>query len=112
MGPNGSRSFHSSCYDVYASRPKLSIERTASTAAVLLLDGLFLHAPALEHCFDFTIFISAEFELCLRRALALSLATRSDLTISPSLRRSTVRNTSPGSNSIAGKLRRANEPQP
>src|SRR6201999_3757955 len=79
LGPNGSRSFHSSCYDVYASRPKLSIGRTASTAAVLLLDGLFLHAPALEHCFDFTIFISAEFELCLRRALARNQERSNDL---------------------------------
>jgi uridine kinase len=67
LGPNGSRRFRWSCYDVHASRPNLSIERTTSSASVLLLDGLFLHAPALEHCFDFTIFVSAPFATCLRR---------------------------------------------
>jgi len=37
---------------------------------VLLLDGLFLHAAPLEGLFDITVFISADFETCLARALA------------------------------------------
>jgi uridine kinase len=80
LGPNGSQRFRSSCYDVHASRPNLSIERTASNAAVLVLDGLFLHAPVLEHCFDFTILIAAEFETCLRRALARNQERSDNLT--------------------------------
>jgi len=80
LGPGGSRNFRSSCYDVHASRPNLSIEQKASDTAVLLLDGLFLHAPALEHCFDFTIFVAAEFETCLRRALARNQERSDDLT--------------------------------
>lgn len=79
LGPNGSRRFRSSCYDAHASRPNLSIERTASSAAILILDGLFLHAPALEHCFDFTILISAEFDTCLRRALSRNQERAEDL---------------------------------
>ena len=80
LGPDGSRRFHSSCYDVHASRPSLSMERTVSSSAVLILDGLFLHAPDLEHCFDFTIFVSAEFETCLRRALTRNQERSDDLT--------------------------------
>jgi uridine kinase len=79
LGPNGSRNFRSSSYDVHASRANLSIERTASDTAVLLLDGLFLHAPAVEHCFDFTIFVAAELETCLRRALARNQERSNDL---------------------------------
>jgi uridine kinase len=80
LGPNGSRNFRSSCYDVHASRVNLSVERTARDTAVLLLDGLFLHAPPLEHCFDFTIFVDAEFETCLRRALGRKQERSDDLT--------------------------------
>jgi uridine kinase len=79
LGPNGSRRYHSSSYDVHASRPNLSIERMAGAEAVLILDGLFLHSPDLDHCFDFTIFISADFETCLRRALARNQERSGDL---------------------------------
>jgi len=64
----------------------------ASSATILLLDSLFLHAQALENCFDFTIFVSAEFETCLSRALARNQEQSDDLT---DLEAFTVRNTSP-----------------
>ena len=52
------------------SRPNISPDRYAETTDVLLLDGLFLHSAELDNCFDFTVFISADFETCLTRALA------------------------------------------
>lgn len=79
FGPGGSLRFHSSSYDVRASRPNLSVERTASRTAILLLDGLFLHSPALAEYFDFTIFISADLEICLHRALVRNQERAEDL---------------------------------
>ena len=70
LGPGGTRRFRSSLYGVRASRPNLSAELGADPGDVLLLDGLFLHDAALRGCFDVTVFIACDFEICLKRALA------------------------------------------
>jgi uridine kinase len=68
LGPNGSLKYRTSIYDVHASRPNVSPQAQAQGAEILLLDGLFLHAPALSGCFDFTIFVDAGYEVCIARA--------------------------------------------
>lgn len=82
LGPGGNLTFHTKCFDVRASRPNLSPPRTASSSAILLLDGLFLHAPALAGYLDRTVFVAADPEVCLARALARNqegLATVAEL---------------------------------
>jgi uridine kinase len=69
LGPRGNRKFRSTWFDVRLSRPNVSAEHTADIMDVLLLDGLFLHSAPLRGYFDFTVFISADFETCLSRAL-------------------------------------------
>jgi uridine kinase len=69
LGPGGNRKFRSTWFDVRRSRPNVSAELTADTTDVLLLDGLFLHATQIRSYFDFTVFVSADFETCLSRAL-------------------------------------------
>jgi uridine kinase len=69
LGPNGSLGFRTSSYDVHASRPNLSVERVARSTDVLVLDGLFLHAKALDGCLDLTVFVTSPVEKCLARAL-------------------------------------------
>jgi uridine kinase len=68
LGPGGSLVYRTSTFDVHSSRPNLSPQRRAQGTEILLLDGLFLHAPALAGCFDFTIFVDAGYELCIARA--------------------------------------------
>jgi uridine kinase len=68
LGPHGSLRYRISTYDVRALRPNVSAEYVAAPSSILLLDGLFLHAPQLAGCFDFTVFVSAAYETCIVRA--------------------------------------------
>jgi uridine kinase len=68
LGPGGSLSYRTSTYDVHASRPHVSPQGSAQGTEILLLDGLFLHVPALAGCFEFTIFVEASYETCIARA--------------------------------------------
>jgi uridine kinase len=79
LGPSGSLRYRTSTYDVRASRPNLSAEFAAGPGDVLLLDGLFLHAPALAGCFELTVFVSAAYETCLARARARNQERAADL---------------------------------
>ena len=79
LGPSGSMRSRTSIYDVRASRPNLSSEFAAGPGDVLLLDGLFLHAPALTGCFELTVFVSAAYETCLARARARNQEQAGDL---------------------------------
>jgi len=68
LGPQGSRLYRTATFDVHASRPRLSPQQLAPPAAILLLDGLFLHAPQLAGCFEFTVFVRAPYATCIARA--------------------------------------------
>lgn len=68
LGPGGSLKYLTSIYDVHASRANVSPRRTAVAGEVLLLDGLFLHVPELDGCFEFTVYVNAEYETCITRA--------------------------------------------
>jgi len=69
LGPGGNRKYRSTWFDVRQSRPNISEEFTADSSDILLLDGLFLHNPQIRNYFDFTVFVSADYETCVRRAL-------------------------------------------
>jgi len=69
LGPGGNRKYRSTWFDVRQSRPNISEELTANPSDILLLDGLFLNNPQIRNYFDFTVFVSADYETCLGRAL-------------------------------------------
>ncbi len=79
LGPGGTRSYRTSTYDVFASRPKMSPEYVAAPNEILLLDGLFLHSASLKGCFDLTVFVSASYETCVARARARNQERSADL---------------------------------
>src|SRR3954464_11477462 len=84
LGPTGSRQYRTSTYDIRALRPDRSPQQVAASSAILLLDGLFLHSPQLEGCFEFTIFVAAAYETCIARARARKQEGMADLTRSRS----------------------------
>ncbi len=47
LGHGGSLDYRTSTYDIHASKANLSPRLRAPASAILILDGLFLHAPAL-----------------------------------------------------------------
>lgn len=70
LGPRGSLTYRTTFYDVFASVPNLSPQRRADPSQILVLDGLFLHVPALSGCFELTVFVDTDFETCIARARA------------------------------------------
>lgn len=78
LGPAGSLRFHTSCYDVHASRSSLSSQNVADPRSIVLVDGIFLHTPVLNDCFELTILVNTDIETCLRRALARNQERASD----------------------------------
>jgi uridine kinase len=70
LGPSGSLAYRTTVYDVFASKVKLSPQGQADPRQILVLDGLFLHAPELAGCFDFTVFVESDYEVCIARARA------------------------------------------
>lgn len=78
LGPNGSRSYRISYYDLFARRPNLSEQYRASDEAVLILDGLFLHTASITGSLDYTIFVDAPFDVCVDRACVRDQERRGD----------------------------------
>jgi uridine kinase len=70
LGPGGTRAYRTTVYDVLESRVNLSPQQRADASQILVLDGLFLHAPELAGCFDLTVLVEADFETCIARARA------------------------------------------
>jgi hypothetical protein len=58
LGPDGSRRWLPSRWDPVTDRSTRAPRRTASPAAVLLLDGPFLLRPPLLECFEVTVHIA------------------------------------------------------
>ena len=68
LADGGSLRYRSATFDyrndVRVTAPMLR----APQQAVLLFDGIFLHRPELDHCWDFGIFVETSFEVTLERA--------------------------------------------
>ncbi len=56
-------------FDFRTDIPLATREEYADLGAVLLLDGVFLLRPELEHLWDYRIFVQVDFEVALQRAM-------------------------------------------
>jgi uridine kinase len=69
LGPNGTREYRRRVFDYRADAPVHDPTRVATADAILLFDGVFLFRPELNDCWDYRIFVHADFEIALERAL-------------------------------------------
>jgi uridine kinase len=70
LGPGGSRRYRAAVFDLARDEP-LPVEwHVASPDAVLLCDGVFLHRPELEGCWDLTVFVAVDLGIAVERAIA------------------------------------------
>jgi uridine kinase len=69
LGPLGNRRYRTAVYDFRADAPVEAPELTASSEAILVFDGVFLLRPQIRDSWDFSIFIDADFEVTVGRAL-------------------------------------------
>ena len=67
LSPGGSRIYRTAAHDVETDQPVDAPWTFASPAAVLVLDGLFLHRDELRDYWDFSIFLSVPFAETARR---------------------------------------------
>jgi|SRR5581483_7554798 len=69
LGPMGNRRYRRAVFDFRTDIPLATREEYADLGAVLLLDGVFLLRPELEHLWDYRIFVQVDFEVALQRAM-------------------------------------------
>jgi uridine kinase len=81
LGPGGSLIYRTTFYDVFASRPNLSPELRAERSQILVVDGVFLHVPALANAFELTVFVDAPYETCIARAKVRKQERHADPTL-------------------------------
>ncbi len=68
LGPAGSRVYRKAIFDFRVDQPVDEPHRTAPHDAILLFDGMFLLRPELDDCWDYRIFVQADFDITLARA--------------------------------------------
>jgi len=68
LGPDGNRLYRRAVFDFRTDLPVDSPVEEAAPRAVLLLDGVFLLTAGLRPCWDFSIFVNANFEVTIARA--------------------------------------------
>ncbi|NNJ61030.1 MAG: uridine kinase [Dactylosporangium sp.] len=69
LGPDGDGRYLPACYDRAADQPVVAEPRQAGARAILLFDGVFLLRPELRDHWDLRVYLHAEPEETLRRAL-------------------------------------------
>ncbi len=69
LGPGGNRVYFSAIFDFRSNVPVCIPEQKAPIDAVLLFDGVFLLRPELNGCWDYSIFVQANFEVAVARAI-------------------------------------------
>jgi uridine kinase len=74
LGPNGSRRYRAAVYDFRADTPRLGAHAVAPDDALLLFDGVFLLRPEVFASWDLRIFVAADFDETLARALNRDVA--------------------------------------
>jgi len=70
LGPGGSRRYRRALFDHRVDERVEAPEEEATLDAILLFDGIFLLRPELASCWDFSIFVHADFNEIVRRAEA------------------------------------------
>jgi uridine kinase len=68
LGPDGDRRYRRAIFDFRLDSPVDAPVQEAPADAVLLFDGVFLHAPQLRGHWDYSIFVRADFEVTVGRA--------------------------------------------
>ena len=68
LGPGGSRVYRKAVFDFRVDAPVDEPHETAHPDAILLFDGMFLFRPELDDCWDYRIFVHADFHVTLLRA--------------------------------------------
>lgn len=67
LGPGGDRRFVRAIYDDETEQPLALVVEVAPKASVLVVDGIFLHRPALRDCWDLSVFLEVDFEVSIPR---------------------------------------------
>ena len=67
LGPNGSGRYTARYFDLDNDRPFDPDPRQARPASALIVDGIFLHRPALRSCWDLSIFLKVDFDISMLR---------------------------------------------
>lgn len=62
LSPRGSGRFRRTVFDHRTDQPVVSTYETAGRAAILLVDGIFLHRPELRSYWDLSLFLDVPFE--------------------------------------------------
>ena len=78
LGPNGSREYRSRVFDHRTDSVVNAPCERAEAGDVLLFDGVFLQREELPCCWDFVIWVEADFELTVSRAIARDLDRSSE----------------------------------
>ena len=81
LGPGGDRRYRLAIFDQRHDTPVETPECEASPDAILLVDGVFLLRPELDDLWDFRIFVDADVNVAIERAI------RRDMTVATSLER-------------------------
>jgi uridine kinase len=69
LGPTGNGLYRQATFDFRTDTPLVTREEHAPLNAVLLVDGVFLLRPELDHLWDYRIFVQVDFEIALQRAI-------------------------------------------
>jgi len=80
LGPGGAGYYRTAIFDYRQDVPVDSPKVMAEPDAILLFDGVFLLRPQLRPFWDYTIFVRAEFNVTVRRAIRRDLPLWGDTT--------------------------------
>ncbi|MEO7001630.1 MAG: hypothetical protein ABI068_07490, partial [Ktedonobacterales bacterium] len=69
LGPQGSRHYRLSVFDVSSDQPRICEEEVATANAVLVMDGVFLLRPELYDFWEYRIWVDIPFDVMLERAM-------------------------------------------
>jgi uridine kinase len=74
LGAGGSRTYRPAVFDVFEDAPLEGRPATAPDTAVLIMDGVFLQRPEINDLWDVRVYVTAEAEVRLKRALSRDTA--------------------------------------
>ncbi len=69
LGPGGTRAYRRAVFDFRSDTPVDAPLERAAPVAILLFDGVFLLRPELRDLWDLSIFVQADFEVTIARAV-------------------------------------------
>lgn len=68
LGPGGNREYKVGQFDFRTDTPAIFSRQVASSDAVLIFEGIFLHRPVFFPNWDFTVFVDTSFDVTIQRA--------------------------------------------